>query len=148
MKEKNIITFRKILAIIEERSTCARVQVGALITRDDRVISTGWNGSPAGLEHCIEKFNDIKNEVFFSDLHRDFSERFESHGEQNAIAAAAKNGIALLDSSIFTTVAPCSTCAKLIIGSGIKEVYYIRDYDRNDYGLELLKKCGIRTQKI
>lgn len=148
MKEKNIITFKKILSIIEERSTCARVQVGALITKDDRVISTGWNGSPAGLEHCIDKFKEIKDEAFFMDIHKDFSERFESHGEQNAIAAAAKNGIALADSTIFTTVAPCTTCAKLIIGAGIKEVYYIREYDRSTYGLELLIKCGIRVQKI
>lgn len=115
--------------LISSRSTCSRAQVGCVIAIDSRIISTGYNGAPTGLEHCWHKDDD--------DPCAD-----SVHAEANAIAFAAKFGIAIDGATLYTTVSPCKTCAQLIINSGIKKVYYTVVH-RDATGIELLQSAKI-----
>lgn len=150
MKLKDINTFIDILNIYTKRSTCSRVKVAAIIVKDGRIISTGWNGSPTGVEHCEEVFKgqDMSNFENKS-AHQVFSNKYEIHAEQNAIAFAARNGISTDGCSIITKISPCTYCAKLIIAAGITEMYYEELYDRdgND-SLDLLRKANVKCFKI
>lgn len=136
MKDK--YTFKEILNIIEYRSTCARLHVGALIVKDGRILSTGWNGVLKGLKHCNEIFTNIDKQL---DEHHRFSEENEIHAEMNAIAFASRNGVSLNGAEIYTSISPCSNCAKLIVASGIKKVYYKTVYNRSTAGLDFLNDC-------
>lgn len=165
MKEKLKTTFIKHLSILEENSTCARVKVAAIIVKDGRTISTGWNGVPSGFTHCDKIFSIVKKSVPFGNPdplrepnqyfvystevdkekfmfeHHNFSEKCEIHAEANAIAFAARNNISTEGADIFVTITPCTGCAKLILASGIKKVYYKEVYDRNPDGFQLLNEA-------
>jgi len=142
-----------------ERSTCERAHVGAVIAIDGRTISTGYNGAPAGLPHCNHHVYHAAEGVGHGDLDpcplalptcRDVAAATcprAVHAEANAIAFAARHGVALLGSTIYTTHAPCVPCAQLIINSGIKEVVYLNDYRITD-GRKLLDKVGIQNRQV
>jgi len=125
--------YLEICKIISQRSTCLKRHIGCVITLDDRIISTGYNGSPKGLPHCTsENCNDksvCPNAV---------------HAELNAIAFAAKEGISLKGSTLYCSLTPCVNCAKIIIQSGIKCVIYEEAYDKIE-GLQVLNDGGIGT---
>ena len=144
--------FKKILKETEKMSTCARVQVGCLIVRDGRIISTGWNGVPAGSQHCDDKYVviDMFGAMSEPDMetHHEWSTKNEVHAETNAIGYAANNGVATKDADLYTSVSPCIDCAKLIIAAGIKHVYYTDEYDRSDDGQNFLHKNNIYMEKI
>lgn len=130
---------RKLLAhaaIEAAEGTCNRLQVGAVIAISGRVIASGYNGAASGLEHCGCECNTdgppCKKAV---------------HAEANAIAFAAKHGIATNLATIVSTDSPCLDCARLIINSGIKEVYYSREY-RDTAPLTELRNAGVRTLLI
>ena len=112
--------------LISKRSTCLRRRVGAVIVKDKRVLSTGYNGSPKGTKHC-EELGCIREQ-----MHVPSGTRHELcrgvHAEQNAIVQAAYFGVSVNDSTIYTTTYPCSMCAKLLINAGIKEVVYTEGY--------------------
>jgi len=150
LKEKDLNTYREILKVFQKRSTCKSLKVSAIIIKDGRIISTGWNGVPSGFKHCEDRdWSDCKNHDEWRRKHLEFQKKYETHAEMNAIAFAAKNGIKTEGSVIFSSISPCNDCAKLILQSGIKEVYYIKKYDRPDFdGLSLLKKAKIRCYKI
>lgn len=116
MKKKQKIFFKKVVKELSKLSTCGKYHVGAIITKDGRIVSTGYNGTPEGFIHC----KDDKGGKVHS--------KYEVHAEQNAIGIAARNGVSLDNSIMFCTHLPCMECAKLIITCGIKEVYYIEDY--------------------
>lgn len=113
---------------------------------------TGWNGVPAGFAHCSEFFKLCGVNVSTPegrDLHKLFSERFELHGEMNVLAQCARHGIATEGGALVQQVSPCLPCAKLIISSGIKEVYFRQLYDRfDDNGLSLLMLAGVTVFKL
>lgn len=115
------------------RSTCTRGKVGAVIAKDYRIISTGYNGAPAGLPHCTEVGCEVGPDGG--------CERC-SHAEAGAIAFAARTGISLEGASLYCTHLPCYDCVKLIINSGIDSVYYLKPY-RDQRGLQLLTQAGI-----
>jgi dCMP deaminase len=143
-------TFLEVAQLFAERSTCVKRQVGAILVKDKRILSTGYNGTPSGLCNCNEVFCSGKDkEGFFPSFvkgftHHEFAEKFEIHAEQNCIAFAAKNGINTEDCTMYVTVAPCAQCAKLIIAAGIKKVIYKEPY-KNEDGISLLKISGIET---
>ncbi len=139
--------YNDILEVFEKKSTCVRLQVAAIIVSDDRIISTGWNGVPKGHKHCNQIFNATDQATIDQD-HRTFSEQNEIHAEQNAIAFAARKGIATENCDLYVSVSPCTACAKLIISAGIKNVYYKKLYDRETYGLDLLKQSNINLIKL
>ena len=125
MKEKFIEAHLQVARIYGQLSTAERLKVGCIIVKDDRIISIGYNGMPSGASNVCEKDGETKPEVL--------------HAEANAILKLAKSNEAGLDSYMFTTYAPCLHCAKLILQSGIKELYYELDY-KNTEGIDLLKK--------
>lgn len=140
-QERLDIIFMKLANEMATMSTCSRVKVGCVITINNRIISTGINGTPSGFKNCDEIRNyDFNNEHERIDHHR-FSEYFEMHSEQNAIVDALKREQNLEGATLYTTIAPCSNCAKLIVSSGIKRVVYSELYDRDaNMKLESLKK--------
>ncbi len=121
------------------RGTCLRKKVGAVIVKDKRIISTGYVGSPPGADHCIDKgcIIDERTNGCIRTI----------HAEMNAIIFAAKNGIALKDSSMYVTMSPCINCAKAITVSGITELVYDIKY-RNTSGIDYLKENGIKVRQF
>ena len=117
-----------------------RLQVGAVIVKDDSVISYGYNGMPAGWDNdCEDELTWPNGEI------RHLKTKLEVlHAETNAIAKLARSGYSGLDADIFITHAPCLDCAKLIFQSGIGRVFYSENY-RDDAGIQFLKKCNVEV---
>jgi dCMP deaminase len=119
--------FMAITVLISKRSTCTRRSVGAVIVKDKRILSTGYNGAPSGIEHCSEvgclreKLNVPSGEKH--ELCRGI------HAEQNAIIQAAFHGVSIKGATLYCTNQPCSICAKMIINAGIKNIFYKEGYD-------------------
>lgn len=114
------------------RSTCYRSRkIGCVIVRDHQVLSTGYNGSPSGYPNCNETFCNVKK-MENHNISSKYDFCYASHAEANAVSLAAKNGISLNDSTIYTTLSPCLTCAKTLIVAGVKEVVYELKYSSAD----------------
>tara|TARA_Y100000310_G_C20015573_1_gene504969 strand:- start:48 stop:509 length:462 start_codon:yes stop_codon:yes gene_type:complete len=128
--------------LVAERSSCVKAQQAALLIKDNRIISFGYNGPPAGTLNCLE---DGGENVCGKDSNG--SCFLGVHAEQNAIGYAARNGIDTDGCIIYCTMSPCISCAKLISAAGIKEFYYLTEY-RLDDGLRFLEYCGITAWKI
>lgn len=107
----------RIAQIVAERATCDRKSVGAVIAREGRILSTGYNGPSAGMPHCSSTSCDLSQSCVRS-----------IHAEANAIAFAAKNGVSLEGSTLYLTLSPCVSCAQLIANSGIDRVVYLEKY--------------------
>lgn len=137
--------FREILNNVEQCSTCARLSVGALIIREGRIISTGWNGTAKGQIHCKQQFHD---EQIDKQKHKEFSDRYEIHAEQNAIGFSARNGLSTYGADLYLSISPCIYCAKLVVAAGIKNVYYFREYDRDDNGIKFLKENNVNCEEL
>jgi dCMP deaminase len=142
IKEKYLGAYMKTARVFAALSSAKRRHVGAIIVKDDRIISIGYNGMPSGwdnnceyLQHRIaqESILVTKTEVL--------------HAESNAIAKLAKSTESGDGASMFITCSPCIECAKMIYQSGIKEVFYGEEY-KSDAGLDFLNKCGIRVAKL
>lgn len=116
---------------IASLSNCVSYQVGAVITRDGRILSTGYNGTPKGYKNCKQVFPNYIRE-FHREDHHEFSNMFEIHAEMNAILFAARRGIDIKGSTLYCTCEPCVQCAKNIIQSGITKVIYASMYDKNE----------------
>ena len=137
------ILFATIVKLVSYRSSCAKTKQAALITKNSRIVSLGWNGPPSGDINCIEMTNG--EGVCGKDTSG--SCRLAIHCEQNAISYSARNGINPEGSTMYITMTPCISCARLIIASGIKKVKYLEEY-RLTEGLDFLKKCNIETTKL
>lgn len=127
-----------IAQILAMRGTCRRAKVGAVIVKDNRIISTGYVGSPAGMPHCT----DVGCE-----FGPDGGCIRTAHAEANAVAFAAKNGISVDGATLYCTLSSCYTCAKLIINAGIKHVVYLHDY-RDTKGVNLLQAAGVEVRYL
>lgn len=134
--------FLRVAELIGELGTCSRGQVGAVIVRDGRAISWGFNGAPAGMPHC-----DEVNHGHPPDVDTTRPENFcriATHAEANALAYAAKQGISTDGATIYCECAPCYTCARLLIAAGIKRVVYSRPY-RDMMGVVLMTEAGVKV---
>jgi dCMP deaminase len=137
--------FMEIARVVATRSTCLRNNVGAVIVRDKQILSTGYNGAPSGLPHCLD-IGCLREELKIPS-----GERHELcravHAEQNAIIQAAVHGVSLEGATIYTTHQPCIMCAKMIINAKIRRVVYGKKYaDTN--GLQFLRDAGIEIVYI
>jgi len=116
----------EIAELVAKRATCLRRSVGAVIVKDKQILSTGYNGAPSGIAHCLE-VGCLREQ-----LNVPSGERHELcrgiHAEQNAIIQAAYHGVTIRGSMLFCTNLPCSICAKMIINAGIKKIYYRSGY--------------------
>lgn len=128
---------------LAKKSHCVRAQVGAVLTKDTRIISIGYNGPPAGTHNCDEEWPD-------AGCARDSrnSCSLALHAEENAILYAIKNGTQIKHATLYCTLSPCIACARLILTSGIRNVFYKNSYAKykglpSDEGVEFLKKFGV-----
>ena len=137
--------FMNVAKVISTRSICLRKCVGAVIVRENHIISTGYNGSPAGLIHCTD-IGCIRDEQNISSGTQTEICR-GVHAEQNAIIQAALHGVSTKDATIYVTHQPCIICSKMIINAGIVRVVYEIDYP-DHAGLELLKSAGVIILKL
>ena len=143
MKSKFALAHMKVAETYAELSSARRLHVGAIIVKDDRIISIGYNGMPSGWDNNCEdeikwpngdiKFLKTKPEVL--------------HAETNAIAKLARSTESGSSATLFVTHAPCLDCAKLVYQSGINSVFYRNDY-RDEDGIQFLEKAGVRVEKI
>ena len=142
MKTKLINAYMATAEIFAELSHARRLHVGAIVVKDDRIISIGYNGMPAGWD------NNCEDIVQHSDDTVTLKTKPEVlHAETNAIAKLAKSNESGLGADMFITHAPCLDCAKLIYQSGISSVYYRNSY-RDSSGVDFLTKSGITATKI
>lgn len=130
------------------RSHCVKAHVGAVLTKDTRIISIGYNGPPAGTHNCDEEWPD-------AGCARDSkgSCSLALHAEQNAILYAVKNGANLEGATLYTTLSPCLPCARLIFSAGVKRVYFDKSYAEykgigSDEGVDFLNKFGVSATKL
>lgn len=130
----------EITRVVSTRSTCLRRQVGALIVRDKRILSSGYNGSPRGLKHCSDA-GCLREEMGIPSGQRQELCR-GLHAEQNAIVHAACHGINIAGSTLYVTHQPCITCAKMIINAGITKVIFAGEYP-DQLSSDLLAQSGI-----
>lgn len=134
--------FQSIAQLVSSRSTCLRRQVGAVLVKDNQILSTGYNGAPANIPHC-EQVGCIRAKMKVPS-----GEKHElcrgTHAEQNAICQAAKHGISIYGSTLYCTNQPCSICTKMIINAGILEVRYEAEY-ADTAALSLLQEAGIKV---
>jgi len=138
--------FMDIAKVVASRSNCIKRKVAAIIVRDKRVISTGYNGTPRGTRNCNEGGCPRCNNMAVSGTNLD--ECLCSHGEENAIVQASYHGVSLKDAIIYTTFAPCLMCAKMIINSGIHEVIYNAEYPLNDSSFRLFNEAEVLVRKL
>jgi dCMP deaminase len=138
--------FMDIAKVVASRSNCMKRKVAAIIVRDKRVISTGYNGTPRGTRNCNEGGCPRCNGMAASGT--SLEECLCSHGEENAIVQASYHGVSLKDATIYTTFAPCLMCAKMIINSGIREVVYNLEYPLNDSSFRLFGEAGITARQL
>lgn len=137
--------FMDITALVARRSTCLRRSVGAVLVKDKRLLSTGYNGAPSGIRHCKE------TGCLREQLNVPSGERHELcrgiHAEQNAIIQAAFYGVSIKDSTLFCTHLPCSICTKMLINAGIDTIYYASGYT-DPLAMEMMKEAGLAVMQV
>lgn len=140
--------FMDLASNLAKRSHCVKAHVGAVLTKDTRIISIGYNGPPPGTHNCDEEWpetgcpRDSRNSCSLA-----------LHAEENAILYAVKNGAGLEGSTLYITLSPCLPCARLIFSSGIKKVFFKNSYAEykgllNDEGVDFLNRFGVETLKL
>jgi dCMP deaminase len=161
MRQKFRDAFMKTAETFAELSSARRLHVGAVVVKDDRIISIGYNGMPTGWDNnCEDTVFVLKEEVLGTDMLglgytqtengnwvKLTTKREVLHAETNAIAKLARSTESGMGASLFVTHAPCLDCAKLVYQSGINSVYYRNSY-RNTSGLEFLTKAGVTVEQI
>ena len=133
--------FMRIAQVVASRSNCLKRRVAAVIVRDRRIISTGYNGTPRGVRNCSE--GGCPRCGSAAPAGTALEECLCSHGEENAITQAAYHGISLKGATLYSTFAPCLMCTKMIINAGIAEVIYNEEYPLNQTALALLEEAGV-----
>jgi dCMP deaminase len=140
--------FMNLATDLAKRSHCVKAQVGAVLTKDTRIISIGYNGPPAGTHNCDEEWPE-------TGCARDSkgSCSLALHAEENAILYAVKNGTKLAGATLYTTLSPCIACARLIYSAGIKQVYFDKSYAQykglaSDEGVDFLNRFGVNAVRF
>jgi|694.fasta_scaffold32804_9 dCMP deaminase len=151
MKPKFITAFMDVAERFSQLSSAMRLQVGAIIVKDDRIISIGYNGMPAGWDNTCEEVVDVaKTDPRYDN--NNFTKELKTkpevlHAERNAIDKLARTTESGLGATMFITHAPCMECSKSIYGAGIQQVYYRHQY-RNTDGLEFLARCQVSVTQV
>jgi dCMP deaminase len=138
--------FMSIARVVSTRSNCVKRKVGSIITSDRRIISTGYNGTPRGLQNCNEGGCPRCNRAAESGTRLD--ECLCSHAEENAITQSAYHGVSVRGGTLFTTLCPCLMCTKMIVNAGIAEVVYDSPFPTGDISLELLHEAGLKVRRF
>ena len=141
----NDSNFINIAKEISKASKCVSKQVGAVIVKDGRILSTGYNGTPAGYKNCCDHW---QNE--YTKEHHEWSKKYEIHAEMNAIIWAARKGISIENATIYVTLEPCNECSKNIIASGITRIVYEKSYEHTNSPevSSFLKDSGVEIYQL
>jgi dCMP deaminase len=137
--------FINIATEIASASKCVSKQVGAVIVKDGRILSTGYNGTPPGYQNCCDFW---KGE--YTSEHHEWSKTYEIHAEMNAIIWAARKGISIEGGTIYVTLEPCSECSKNLIASGIKRIVYKKSYEHTNSMVvsKFLSDNGVQIEQL
>ncbi|QXM06722.1 deoxycytidylate deaminase [Crassaminicella indica] len=137
--------FMEMAEVAKTRSTCLRRKVGAVIVKNKRILSTGYNGAPTGTAHCLDV--GCRRE----ELNIPSGQRHELcrglHAEQNAIIQAAYHGVSIAGATLYATLQPCVLCAKMAINAGIRRIVFKGSYP-DKLSMEILKEAGIELEKF
>jgi len=158
-KDYTYITIAELIA--NQNSTCCKRKVGAILVKEGHGVSTGFNGSVSGAEHCEDHFFNLYLKegpsIPFKDwlksdrirkLHKIFQYKYEPHAEINAINFAAKMGISTEGTELYVSSSPCFNCAKTIIQSGIKSVYFSKVYESERGAIDYLRENNIFVKQV
>lgn len=137
--------FIKISDIVGERSTCDRGRVGCVIAKDKRMLVTGYAGAPAGVAHCDEVGHEMHTVIQEDGTQSKHCIR-TTHAEQNAIANAAREGVAVNGATLYCRMTPCYTCAKILINAGVVRVVASKDYHASKRSKEVFKEAGVKLE--
>lgn len=129
--------FAELAQVVAKRSTCNRRSVGAVLVRDKRILTTGYNGSPPGLPHCTDAGCLMVEGHCVRAI----------HAEQNAIVQAALHGIDLRGATCYVTSSPCVHCAKMLIAAGITRIVYLDSYTEQ-IGFEMAQQAGVVMERF
>ena len=142
LNDKNFINIAK---EISSASKCVSKQVGAVIVKDGRILSTGYNGTPAGFTNCCNHWDNK-----YTKDHHEWSKTYEIHAEMNAIIWAAREGISIEGATIYVTLEPCSECSKNVIASGIKRIVYEKSYEHTNSSVitKFIQDNGVIIEQI
>ena len=142
LNDNNFINIAKEIA---SASKCVSKQVGAVIVKDGRILSTGYNGTPSGYTNCCDYWDGE-----YTSEHHEWSKTYEIHAEMNAIIWAAREGISINGATIYVTLEPCSDCSKNIIATGIKRIVYAKSYEytNSDIISSFIKDNGVIIEKL
>jgi dCMP deaminase len=147
VKQKFIDAYMKTAEVFAELSSARRLHVGAIVVKDDRIISIGYNGMPSGWDNNCEDVVTPSLPYLQGDGPTLKTKPEVLHAETNAIAKLAKSTESGMDATLFVTHAPCLDCAKLVYQSGINSVFYRNSY-RSDDGLQFLRKAGVQVTQV
>lgn len=133
--------FMNIAETTATRATCLRHRVGAILVSDRRILSTGYNGAPRGIAHCLDigclrdklKIPSGKNHELCRAV----------HAEQNVVIQAARHGVSTVGSDLYTTLFPCAVCVKILVNAGVKRIIYKQDYP-DDFAKKILREARIK----
>ncbi len=142
LTDKNFINMAREIA---SASKCVSKLVGAVIVKDGRILSTGYNGTPPGFTNCCDHWNGE-----YTKDHHEWSKTYEIHAEMNAIIWAAREGISIDGATIYVTLEPCSECSKNLIASGIKKIVYEKAYEHtnSDIVSNFLKDNNVLIEQL
>jgi len=142
LNDKNFINIAHEIA---SASKCVSKLVGAVIVKDGRILSTGYNGTPPGYQNCCDFWDGE-----YTKEHHDWSKTYEIHAEMNAIIWAARKGISVEGGTIYVTLEPCSECSKNLIASGIKRIVYDKAYEHTNSSLisKFIEDNGVTIEQL
>jgi len=142
LNDQNFINIAK---EISSASKCVSKQVGAVIVKNGRILSTGYNGTPTGYTNCSTHWDGE-----YTKEHHEWSKTYEIHAEMNAIIWAAREGISIDGATIYVTLEPCSDCSKNLIASGIKRIVYDKSYEHtnSDIVTKFIKDNNVSIEKL
>ncbi len=138
--------FMEIAHVVARRSNCLRRSVAAVIVKDRRIISTGYNGTPRGITNCFE--GGCLRCAGDAASGENLGECICSHAEENAIVQAAYHGIAVAGGTLYCTISPCLMCTRMIINAGIEEVVYESEYCFTEQAKRLFREAGISCRRL
>lgn len=140
--------FMEMTELVATWSSCYKTdrQVGAIITKDKRILTTGYNGAGSGIKSCKERCECLRQKLGIESGTR-HEVCYAVHAEQNAIIQSAKLGISVDGATLYCTHQPCSICAKMIINSGIKRVVFKEGYP-DDFSMEMFEEAGLKVEKF
>lgn len=136
--------FMEIAYLVAKRSTCLRRQIGAVLVRNKHILSTGYNGAPSGVPHCLDVGCTREKLGIPSGQQQENCRGI--HAEQNAIIQAALHGVSTEGATLYCTNQPCNLCAKMLINAGIKRIVYEGEYP-DDLARELLSEAGLPVER-